>query len=249
MGVRRREESGVAGPSPLAGRALDALSFAVVDVETTGTSPLYGDRITEIAVVRVRGGAIVDRYEALVNPGRQIPEFITRLTGITNTMVRGAQPFHARRAEVMARLEGHVFVAHNVSFDARFVNSETTFAWLALGDELAPEERDRIVRAERAILEGPQLCTVRLARRLLPHLPRRSLDHVAHHYGVGFTARHRALGDAEVTARVLLRLLDDAADRGCTTWDDLEALLAPGTGRARRRRSALPRSTFGEEGA
>lgn len=247
--MRRARAAGAAAASPLAGRELASLSFAVVDVETTGTSPLYGDRVTEIAVVQVRDGAIVDRFETLVNPGRHISSFITQLTGITNAMVRDARPFHEHRAEIMRRLEGHVFVAHNVGFDARFVNSETTLAWLALSDTLAHDECDRIVRAERAILEGPQLCTVRLARRLLPHLPRRSLDHVAHHYGIAFDARHRALGDAEVTARVLLRLLDAAADRGCHTWDDLEALLAAGTGGARRRRGAMPRSTWGEEGA
>ncbi len=79
------------------------------------------------------------------------------------------------------------------------------------------------------------------ARRVLPQLPRRSLDHLARYYGVDFTARHRAGGDARATARVLIRLLREVYDRGCHTWPELESLLTvPHRGRRRRRRSAMP---------
>jgi DNA polymerase-3 subunit epsilon len=97
-------------------------------------------------------------------------------------------------------------------------------------------------RAEEPPLGNRRLCTVRLARRLLSHLPRRSLDHVTSHYGITIEDRHRALGDAMATAQVLGRLLDDAYARGVDTWDDLEAMLGPRT-HARRRWSALPRPT------
>jgi DNA polymerase-3 subunit epsilon len=85
---------------------------------------------------------------------------------------------------------------------------------------------------------------VRLARRLLPQLPRRSLDWVARHYGVDIprAVRHRAAGDAIATAHVLLGLLRDAAHRGVATWGELDAFLGARASGARRRRTALPRT-------
>ena len=218
--------------APAAPQLLSELSYAVVDVETTGGSPEQGHRITEIAVVRVSGGRIVEQFDTLVNPRRPIPGFITRLTGITDAMVRDKEPFAAHSARVAALLEGSVFVAHNVAFDWRFVSSE-----LAIGGNQR--------------MEGRRLCTVRLARKLLPQLRRRSLGDVCHLYAIDNAARHRALGDAEATAKVLLRLLDTAAEHGCTTWAELEAFLAPASARPKRRRraSGLPGIADGEGGA
>src|SRR5690606_5526011 len=103
-----------------------------------------------------------------------------------------------------------------------------------------------VTRASGLKLEGRRLCTVRLARRLLPGLPRRSLDMVAHHYGVEITARHRAAGDAVATAHVLLRLLGDAADRGYETWAQLDTFLSTTiTSRRRRRPSGFPQPARG----
>ena len=110
------------GPAP--GRSLGELSFAVVDVETTGGRPRDGDRITEIAVVEVKDGAVVDEYQSLVNPGRTIPPMVERLTGISGGMVRTAPYFEHVAPEVARRLEGRVFVAHNVGFDHAFVIHE-----------------------------------------------------------------------------------------------------------------------------
>jgi DNA polymerase-3 subunit epsilon len=220
-----------AGP-PAAAEALRSLRYVVVDVETTGGRAEGGDRVTEIAAVVVEDGAVREVYETLVNPQRPIPRWITALTNISWEMVRDAPRFADVCAEVTRRLEGRVFVAHNATFDWRFVQAE-------------------VARATGERLDGRRLCTVRLARKLLPQLPRRSLDHVARHYGVDIGARHRAAGDALATAEVLLRLLEDAADRGCTTWAELDLLLAGGTAaaRRRRRRSARPGSAPGEEGA
>lgn len=212
------------GAARAAAEPLESLSFVVVDVETTGMSPDRGGRITEIAAVVVRDGRIVEEetYATLVNPGVRIPPFIARLTGITDAMVCNEMAFASVCEEITERLEGHIFVAHNASFDWGFVSAE-------------------VERASPRRLAGRPLCTVRLARKLLPQLPRRSLDHVTRHYGIDIGDRHRALGDAEATAKVLMRLLEAAADRGVTTWDDLDVLLSGGTGAARRRRrSALP---------
>ena len=206
--------------------------FMVVDVETTGVSAYAGDRVTEVAAVVVEDGRVTTAFQSLVYPQRRIPAHITRLTGISNAMVRRAPVFREIAGELAAHLVGRVFVAHNASFDWRFLSAE--FLRSRCG-ELEP-------------LVNAKLCTVRLARRFLRHLPRRNLDAVAMHYGIDIEGRHRAAGDARATAHVLLGLLRDAERSGVHTWEDLETEMARRTSRARRR-SALPRWSDGREGA
>jgi len=111
-----------------------------------------------------------------------------------------------------------------------------------LAKALRVDEIGEIERATGRQLEGRRLCTVRLARKLLPQLWSRRLDYLAMHYGVSIRARHRAGGDAEATAEILVRLLRDARSRECHCWPDLEALLGRMLVRTRRRRrSAMPR--------
>ena len=202
---------------------LSSLSFVVVDVETTGSRPWSGDRITEFAAVTVRDGQIVDVFETLVNPERSIPPFIMKLTNISWEMVREKAPFRDVCADVLRVLDGHVFVAHNAAFDWRFVGAEVS-------------------RATGRELTGRRLCTVRLARRLLPQLRSRSLDYVARHYNVEIPdgMRHRASGDAIATAHCLLRLLDAARDHGCERWSELERFLASGSAAPKKRRGRRP---------
>jgi len=198
------------------------LSYVVVDTETTGGRAWSTDRITEIAAVVVHKGEIVELFETLVNPQRSIPYFVSQLTNITWDMVKDAPTFDRVVPEVMRVLEGNVFVAHNATFDWRFVSSELT-------------------RATGRQLRGRKLCTVKMARKVLPQLPRRSLDYVARYYGVEIHGRHRAAGDALATAKCLIRMLSDLSDRGCATWGDLETLLrAPAGRRKKRRPSGLP---------
>ena len=202
---------------------LRELSYVVVDVETTGGGTYAGDRITEIAAIVVKDGKVTREYETLVNPQRPIPPMVTRLTNITWDMVRNAPTFRDIAQDVAEVLRGHVFVAHNAGFDWRFVSNELT-------------------RATGGRLDGRRLCTVKLARRVLPQLPRRSLDYLARYYGVENTARHRAGGDARATAQVLIRMLRELEARDCHTWPELETFLSVvNRGRRRRRRSALPR--------
>ena len=129
--------------------------IAVIDFETTGISPALGDRATEVAIVLLERGRVVDRFQSLMNAGVHIPAFITQLTGITNTMVASAPRAEQVMAEA-ARFVGHApMVAHNASFDRRY--------WQA---ELA-----------RAGLPAPQpfACTVLLSRRLYPEAPSHKL--------------------------------------------------------------------------
>lgn len=207
------------------GPTLAELSFAVVDVETTGGRPAQGDRITDIAIVEVRGGEVVDTFTTLVNPGRAIPPVVRRITGIDEVLVADAPHFEDVAPEVQRRLLNRVFVAHNVTFDLGFVRAELT---RALGD---------------ADL-GPPLCTVRMARGLLPRLRRRNLDALALHYGIPIHARHRAHGDALATARILLRLLDEAAREGGHDLQSLNRILQR---RNRQRSRRTPRHTPRED--
>ncbi len=189
-------------PAPF-GVPLSETSFAVVDVETTGRASWGGHRMIEIAIVEVHRGAIVSEYQTLLNPGQGIPRGITSLTGITSAMVQSAPYFDHVAEEVAHRLEGRVFVAHNATFDWSFVSAELV---QTLGD--APSV--------------PRLCTVRMCRRLVPQLRHRNLDVVSRYFGIQIHDRHRAYGDALATARVLLRLLDEASGRGIEDFATLE---------------------------
>lgn len=211
----------VAFPAP---DALIGLSYAVVDVEATGGRTYGGDRITEVAVIEVKNGTATTVFDTLINPERAIPPWVSRLTNISWEMVQDAPVFADVCDQLLGVLDGRIFVAHNAGFDWRFLSME-------------------IERATGRTLSGRRLCTVRLARKLLPGLRRRSLDYVSMHYGVEITRRHRAGGDALATAKVLLRMLDDARREGCATWHDLQRLLiAPAPQRRRSRRPpALPR--------
>lgn len=192
--------------APAPEEELGALEYAVVDVETTGGSPDRGHRITEIAVVAIRNGMIWEDFQTLVNPGRTIPTRISELTGITDEMVENAPFFEEVAEDLLDWLEDRVFVAHNASFDWRFVSRQ-------LGDSTG------------FVPDCPILCTVQMARRLVPGLPRRNLDALATHFGIPNHARHRAHGDAVATARILLRLLDEAGARGIRDLTSLRLLL------------------------
>lgn len=205
---------------------LSSLSFAVVDVETTGTSARTHDRITEISIVRVVDGAIADVYTRLVNPERSIPAFITSLTQISWEMVKNEPPFRQIAHEVSERLTGHIFTAHNAAFDWGFVSEELS-------------------RSAGRQLNGPRLCTVRLAKALLPTLSRRNLDSVTNHFGIEVSARHRAEGDAVATAHCLLKMLKVAEEREITTLSALASVIGPMQSSRRktasdRRRRAFP---------
>ncbi len=211
------------------------IPFLVVDVETTGISSWGGDRLTEVAAVLVQHGQVTEVFDSLVNPGRRISSFITQLTGISNEMVRDAPRFADIAGDLAQHIVGRVFVAHNAGFDWNFLSAEF----------------ERVTRAPLKSITDQRLCTVRLARRFLSHLPRRNLDAVAHHYGISIEGRHRAMGDARATAHVLLGLLKDAERAGVYTWEALDDLMARRTSRAKvsRRKRSMPRSTDGRDGA
>lgn len=172
--------------------------FVVVDLETSGVRA-ERDAIIEIGAVRVFRLTAVDSFHTLLQTPDATPlsPAITSLTGIDAALLESAPSAASALAAFRHWLAGAPrapFVAHNAAFDARF----TQRAFHAQG--LPP-------------LRVPVLCTCKLARRILPRLGRYDLDHVCAHFGIANGARHRALGDAEATARALIELLHEALGR------------------------------------
>jgi len=167
--------------------------YAVVDIETTGGSPKT-EKITEIAIYIFDGEKIVDEFITLINPEKSIPYYITALTGISNEMVAEAPKFYEIARQIVKITENRILVAHNASFDYKFIKSE----FKSLGYDFTREN----------------VCTLRLSRKLLPGHPSYSLGKLCESLGIGIENRHRAAGDALATVKLLERLLNRLTDSG-----------------------------------
>ncbi|RFN58793.1 exonuclease domain-containing protein [Marixanthomonas ophiurae] len=160
--------------------------FSIVDVETTGGG-MRGNRITEICVVILQNGEILDKYTTLINPEKIIPHHITALTGISNETVEGAPLFYEVAEEIQKITENTIFVAHNVHFDYNVIRNE----FRRLGMEF----------------DRKKLCTVRLSRKLIPHLLSYSLGRICSSINIPIENRHRAEGDTDATVILFQRLM------------------------------------------
>lgn len=166
----------------------------VFDFETTGLSPNLGDRAIEIGAVRMEAGIVTDRFQQLMNPGFRINSFIESYTGITNQMLRKAAPCE----EVMARFADFVggdnLVAHNASFDQRFLDAE--------------------FRRVGRTYSGGIACSMLVARRIYQQAPNHQLGSLVTYRNLqAEDVFHRALADSEMTARLWLRMIDDIRDQ------------------------------------
>ncbi len=166
--------------------------YAVVDLETTGGNAKFG-KITEIAIYLHDGFQVVDEFVSLINPECSIPDFITRLTGITNEMVADAPKFYEVAKRVVEITEGHVFVAHNAGFDYNFLKWE----FKRLGYHF---ERDT-------------LCTVKLSKEIVPGFKSYSLGKLVGEFGIKIKDRHRAGGDAFATVKLLEILMQKGSQK------------------------------------
>ncbi len=185
-------------------KSLWDIDYIIVDFETTGSLPSL-DSIIEVGAVIFSNGRIVDSFSSFVYPERNIPPFITFLTGITHEMLRSAPQASDVIPKLMKLIDGKVFVAHNAKFDLSFLNSQL----------------EKLGMPQYA---GDVLCTLHLARRLLK-LPRRGLDSLAEYFGIDIPHRHRALYDAEATALILERLFKLLNNEGIFTWKELQTKL------------------------
>lgn len=177
--------------------------MVVVDLESTGQRA-EETSVTEIGAARLEGEREIARFERLVNPGRPIPPYVAQLTGITDAMVADAPPLEEVIGEFVEFARDTVLVAHNAAFDVALLD-----------------------HASRAMLGRslgmPSLCTLKLARQLLPDLERASLDALGVHFGLSNNSRHRAMADAELTAAVLKRFMRMLAERGVSTVGEMLA--------------------------
>jgi DNA polymerase III epsilon subunit family exonuclease len=180
---------------------LHGLTFAVVDVETTGLSSRLGDKICEVAVVLGHGGQIVGQLQTLVNPGRPISRGASAVNGITNMMVHDAPPFHSVAPALKEMLEGTVLVAHNASFDLSFISAEMRSAGYD------PPS-------------NPVIDTLGLARRCYTFRSNK-LGDVARSLGIRVHGLHRALADATITWHVLNKFLVKLREDGVQTLNDV----------------------------
>jgi DNA polymerase III epsilon subunit family exonuclease len=187
----------------LLARPLADTEFVVVDLETTGGAP-GSSGIIEIGAVRVRGGRLHDTFTTLVNPGVPIPPFIVGLTGINDDMVADAPRLPDALRRFLEFAGDAVLVAHNAPFDVGHLTAARR----------AHEGRP---------VDAAAVCTLRLARRLMPELERKGLDSVASALGIAVFDRHRGLGDARVTAEVLCVFLERLVARGVPRLGDLLA--------------------------
>ncbi len=159
--------------------------IVMLDFETTGLSPAMGDRITEVAALRIVGGRVTERYVSLINCNARIPSFITSLTGISQEMVDNAPPVRRVVPELLDFIGSDTLSAHNASFDEKFLKAEA--------------ERLDLAPAHQALV-----CSLKLSRRLFPGLPSYKLGALSRQLGIQFrSAAHRAEADAEVSAELL----------------------------------------------
>ena len=166
----------------------------VLDFETTGLSPDYGDRAIEIGAVRIKNGEVVERFQALMNPGRRINSFIEGYTGITNGMLKDAPPCKEVMHEFADFINGYNLVAHNASFDKRFLDAE-------LG---------KISRS----YSGQFACSMLMSRRIYQNAPNHKLGTLVKYANIPSDgAYHRALYDSEMTTKLWLAMLDNISEQ------------------------------------
>ncbi len=176
--------------------------IVIFDFETTGLD-VYRDRIIEIGAIKYVNGERVADFSYLINPEIPLPEVITKITGITPEMLEGQAVIEDVLPEFLSFIDKSVLVAHNAEFDLNFLKS--------------------VAGRQGYQIEYPCFCTLKMARQLLPDLESKNLDTLAKHYDLTFVARHRSIGDCEVTGSVLRSLLAKEGS-AMKQWRDFETV-------------------------
>ncbi|MDN3682253.1 3'-5' exonuclease [Vibrio tapetis subsp. quintayensis] len=165
-------------------------TLIVLDFETTGLSPTQGDRAIEIGAVKLENGQVTGRFQQLMNPGFRVSGFIENYTGISNNMLRSAPSCEEVMADFSEFIQGYNLVAHNASFDQRFLDAELE----TIGCEY----------------QGEFVCSMLLARRLYQNAPNHKLGGLVEYKNIQHDGVfHRALADSEMTAKLWLQMLED----------------------------------------
>jgi DNA polymerase-3 subunit epsilon len=165
-------------------------NIIVIDFETTGLSPNLGERTIEVGAVLIQDDQIVDRYQSLMNPGVRISGFIEDYTGITNRMLSSAPSIKEVMGELKDFIGSHFLVAHNASFDSRFLDAEFARIKHKRKNEFA--------------------CSLMMARRIYPEAPNHRLETLVRYKKLKTDGiHHRALADAEMTAHLWIKMIAD----------------------------------------
>jgi len=173
---------------------MEQCSTIVIDFETTGLSPKYGDRTIEVGAVRIASNQIVDRFQSLMNPGMRVSGFIQEYTGITNEMLCSAPAIREVMHQLKTFIAHHHLVAHNASFDSRFLDAEFK--------RINHQCRNQFG------------CSLLVSRRLYPEAPDHKLETLVRYKELKTAGiHHRALADAEMTAHLWLRMIADIKEK------------------------------------
>ncbi len=171
---------------------MEADSFYIIDFETTGLSPANGDRVIEVAALKVTNNKVVDKYQSLMNPGFEISRRITGITGITNEMLEDAPSNSEVIHSLISFLEGNSLVAHNATFDSNFLNNELSLIKVKNSYQFT--------------------CSMRMARRVFPSSPNHRLATLLDYRGINYSGSlHRALSDVTATYKLWIDMNKEIA--------------------------------------
>jgi DNA polymerase III epsilon subunit len=164
-------------------RDIERASFVVIDVETTGLYPWQGDRVCEIGALKLRGFKVINSYHSLINPGREIPEGVLAIHGISPRLLESAPKFKEVGAYLWGFIQDSILVAQNAKFDLGFINTELSLCGYPT-------------------YTRPAIDTIRLAKFVVPGLPSYSLNSLAGSFGIRRDQLHRAMADVQTTAKI-----------------------------------------------
>ena len=192
-------------PSNQLNSPVDGLTFVVVDLETTGGGT-KNHRIIELGAVKIHNRKIIETFETFINPERDIPDYVTKITGINIRMLEGAPRIQEVIPGFLRFLGNHVLVAHNLSYDLGFMNAS-------------------LFRMGYKHLYNLTLCTLELSRLLLPEIKNHKLEDVTGYFNIQIARRHRALDDARGTALLLIEFIEMLEEAGVNTFEKITDLL------------------------
>lgn len=191
---------------------LEEIEFTIFDTETTGLEPESGDRIVEIAAIRLKGKEKISSFQTLINPGRQISEAAFNVNHITQEMLKGAPSTGLVMPDFLEFIKGSCLCSYNAGFDLGFLNNELKL--------LGKDELQDIVVVD----------ILRMARRLVPGLERYALWFVAEKFGIRMGQEHRALSDVELTLSVFHKLKEILNTKGIFDFRNFSGLFGLNSG-------------------
>ena len=184
------------------GQDLDT-TYCVLDLETTGLS-FRTEKITEVGIMKVKNGEVIDEFSCFVNPEKPIPQKVVEVTNITDDMVKDAETIDKVFPKILEFVGDSILVAHNADFDIGFLKYNAS----QLGYEL----------------NNTYLDTLRLAKSLFPDFKKYKLGFIADKLGIVVEVAHRALDDVDTTVKVFNIMISMLKEKGAKTWDDVDSL-------------------------